>query len=69
LVAILNVVVYYLCSLGSLNKDRLVDLLVVGKPARVNKVFSFHPTARQHSCVRSSSAEASKGDERTERRQ
>ena len=25
-------------------KNRLVDLLVVGKPARkVNKVFSFHP--------------------------
>ena len=27
-----------------MNKDRLVDLLVGGKPAgKVNKVFSFHP--------------------------
>jgi len=45
----LRVVVYYLCSLGTLNKDQLVDLLVVGKPARkVNKVFSFLPTAWQN---------------------
>jgi len=42
----LRVVVYYLCSLGTLNKDWLVDLLIVGKPVRkVNKVFSFLPTA------------------------
>ena len=44
LVSILRLVVYYLCSLGSLNKDRLVYLRVVGKPVKkVNKVFSFHP--------------------------
>jgi len=36
-------VVYYLCSLGSVNKNRLVDPLVVGRLARKeNKVFSFH---------------------------
>ena len=49
LVSILEVVVYHLCSLGSLDKDRLVDLLVVGISAgKVNKVFSFDHTARQH---------------------
>jgi len=42
LVSILNVVVYHLCSLGSLQKDRLVDCGVVGGPVKKeNNVVFF----------------------------
>ena len=44
----LRVLVYYICSLGSVNKNRLVDLFVVGRPARKREQGVFISlTARQ----------------------